>query len=499
MLNSLHMYEPRVVVVKVVPASDPAQKGAEDGISGFFGGKNVAKFPFPQTRFIAVTAYQNDDVTGLKIRYNPFAKAFQTQENAVSTTVAKERSQLDERMAHQLAQAKRVTRNTRVNATAHAAANEAAHAAAVVRPEPRFLPENGHWNARLFSQNANYNNHHQFNNANWNHYHHQYPNYQLAARPDNSPVSDHGSASPPTLVTHHHQPYYNHQYDHQYFDNHHHWPQHHHHQNHQFYNHHHNYAHNNTAIHPNLPTPPNELKVEQPLSSSNSVSNNNHHVLLPLTSSSSNASTPSNGQFSSSVENLAINSPSPTLQQNNYQISQLSQLSPLAQLAQQAQMAQQSPQMAQQSPQMAQISPQIVHTAPQIAQISPQMAQQSPQIVQISPQMAQIAPQIVQIAPQQSPPVQQVSSAQISPVIKQSTSVQHSPEMQQSQSTQHSPEMQQPQSPLNSQLIKDAQNDENFILGLESSMAEEDRQRSASLALEKIIAEAISDNDGFHL
>ena len=33
-------------------------------------------FPFPATQFVAVTAYQNEDVTALKIKHNPFAKAF---------------------------------------------------------------------------------------------------------------------------------------------------------------------------------------------------------------------------------------------------------------------------------------------------------------------------------------------------------------------------------------------------------------------------------------
>ena len=32
--------------------------------------------PFPSTQFVAVTAYQNEDVTALKIKHNPFAKAF---------------------------------------------------------------------------------------------------------------------------------------------------------------------------------------------------------------------------------------------------------------------------------------------------------------------------------------------------------------------------------------------------------------------------------------
>lgn len=59
MLNSLHKYEPRVHLVKV---------GTEP--------RRVLTFPFPETQFIAVTAYQNEEVTSLKIKYNPFAKAF---------------------------------------------------------------------------------------------------------------------------------------------------------------------------------------------------------------------------------------------------------------------------------------------------------------------------------------------------------------------------------------------------------------------------------------
>ncbi|KAB0798031.1 hypothetical protein PPYR_09024 [Photinus pyralis] len=59
MLNSLHKYEPRVHLVRV---------GTEQ--------RRIVTFPFPETQFIAVTAYQNEEVTTLKIRYNPFAKAF---------------------------------------------------------------------------------------------------------------------------------------------------------------------------------------------------------------------------------------------------------------------------------------------------------------------------------------------------------------------------------------------------------------------------------------
>lgn len=59
MLNSLHKYEPKVHIVKV---------GSDN--------RRVMTFPFPETQFIAVTAYQNEEVTSLKIKYNPFAKAF---------------------------------------------------------------------------------------------------------------------------------------------------------------------------------------------------------------------------------------------------------------------------------------------------------------------------------------------------------------------------------------------------------------------------------------
>jgi hypothetical protein len=46
MLNSLHKYEPRVHLVKV---------GSEL--------RRVLTYPFPETQFIAVTAYQNEEVS----------------------------------------------------------------------------------------------------------------------------------------------------------------------------------------------------------------------------------------------------------------------------------------------------------------------------------------------------------------------------------------------------------------------------------------------------
>ena len=46
MLNSLHKYEPRLHIVKVTNN----QK------------KKISSFNFPETQFIAVTAYQNEEV-----------------------------------------------------------------------------------------------------------------------------------------------------------------------------------------------------------------------------------------------------------------------------------------------------------------------------------------------------------------------------------------------------------------------------------------------------
>lgn len=61
MLNSLHKYEPRIHVIRV---------GGQDKQT------LIGSFSFSETQFIAVTAYQNEDITQLKIKYNPFAKAF---------------------------------------------------------------------------------------------------------------------------------------------------------------------------------------------------------------------------------------------------------------------------------------------------------------------------------------------------------------------------------------------------------------------------------------
>ena len=59
-LNSLHKYEPRIVIYRL-----------NTNVR-----ERVAEMSFQETQFIAVTAYQNEEITSLKIRHNPFAKAF---------------------------------------------------------------------------------------------------------------------------------------------------------------------------------------------------------------------------------------------------------------------------------------------------------------------------------------------------------------------------------------------------------------------------------------
>nr|XP_020654039.1 T-box brain protein 1 [Pogona vitticeps] len=65
-LQSLHKYQPRLHVVEV----------NEDGTEDTSQPGRVQTFTFPETQFIAVTAYQNTDITQLKIDHNPFAKGF---------------------------------------------------------------------------------------------------------------------------------------------------------------------------------------------------------------------------------------------------------------------------------------------------------------------------------------------------------------------------------------------------------------------------------------
>ncbi|KAF3853927.1 hypothetical protein F7725_014615 [Dissostichus mawsoni] len=65
-LQSLHKYQPRLHIVEV----------KEDGSEDPFLSSKAQTIIFPETQFIAVTAYQNADITQLKIDHNPFAKGF---------------------------------------------------------------------------------------------------------------------------------------------------------------------------------------------------------------------------------------------------------------------------------------------------------------------------------------------------------------------------------------------------------------------------------------
>nr|BAV03493.1 T-box transcription factor TBX6 [Cynops pyrrhogaster] len=62
-LHSMHKYQPRFHIVQ-----------ANDVFSRRWGG--CSSFSFPETTFITVTAYQNEEITQLKISTNPFAKGF---------------------------------------------------------------------------------------------------------------------------------------------------------------------------------------------------------------------------------------------------------------------------------------------------------------------------------------------------------------------------------------------------------------------------------------
>ncbi|XP_032885996.1 T-box transcription factor TBX22-like isoform X1 [Amblyraja radiata] len=68
-LQSMHKYRPRIhVVVKEVDL--------DMSIHQFLPSNGVQTFTFPETEFTTVTAYQNQQITRLKIDRNPFAKGF---------------------------------------------------------------------------------------------------------------------------------------------------------------------------------------------------------------------------------------------------------------------------------------------------------------------------------------------------------------------------------------------------------------------------------------
>ncbi|GAA47455.1 T-box protein 20, partial [Clonorchis sinensis] len=73
-LNSMHKYQPRVHLIRSNSMDDFGKLSIKSLDS--FDPEDVETFEFPETVFIAVTAYQNQLITKLKIDCNPFAKGF---------------------------------------------------------------------------------------------------------------------------------------------------------------------------------------------------------------------------------------------------------------------------------------------------------------------------------------------------------------------------------------------------------------------------------------
>ncbi|KAK2524091.1 Tbx18 [Columba guinea] len=69
-LHSMHKYQPRVHVIRKDCGDDLSP------IKPIPSGEGVKAFSFPETVFTTVTAYQNQQITRLKIDRNPFAKGF---------------------------------------------------------------------------------------------------------------------------------------------------------------------------------------------------------------------------------------------------------------------------------------------------------------------------------------------------------------------------------------------------------------------------------------
>ncbi|XP_062853776.1 eomesodermin homolog a [Trichomycterus rosablanca] len=94
-MQSLHKYQPRLHIVEV----------SEDGVEDMSGESKTQTFTFPENQFIAVTAYQNTDITQLKIDHNPFAKGFRDNYDSMYTAPESDRltpSPTDSPRSHQI-------------------------------------------------------------------------------------------------------------------------------------------------------------------------------------------------------------------------------------------------------------------------------------------------------------------------------------------------------------------------------------------------------------
>ncbi|CAK8680257.1 unnamed protein product [Clavelina lepadiformis] len=73
-VNSLHRYQPRIHVVRT------------DDVSNIYL-QPMSSFSFQQTEFMTVTAYQNQEVTKLKVQNNPFARGFRPDGGKTKTAM----------------------------------------------------------------------------------------------------------------------------------------------------------------------------------------------------------------------------------------------------------------------------------------------------------------------------------------------------------------------------------------------------------------------------
>ncbi|EJD74063.1 hypothetical protein LOAG_18570 [Loa loa] len=68
-LNSMHKYQPRIHIVR-----RSRERPIEQALTIDLHNEHYKTFQFKETQFMAVTAYQNQLITKLKIEKNPFAK-----------------------------------------------------------------------------------------------------------------------------------------------------------------------------------------------------------------------------------------------------------------------------------------------------------------------------------------------------------------------------------------------------------------------------------------
>ena len=77
-VSSLRKYRPRVFIVEATDVGRALAllSGYQRGHLDHDASCHVTCHVFPDTEFIAVTAYQNEAITQLKIDHNPFARGF---------------------------------------------------------------------------------------------------------------------------------------------------------------------------------------------------------------------------------------------------------------------------------------------------------------------------------------------------------------------------------------------------------------------------------------